>query len=88
MAELFLMLNTISDVCLFMDEADYDITELLVSLQSVDTKTGWIIQLSKCRICSQEEVSICPLDCDTSNLECDNCNNMTLQVKESEEWWQ
>lgn len=88
MAELFFMLNTISDVCLFMNEAGYDITKLVPSLQSVDVKTGWIIQLSKCRICSQEELDICPLGCDTDNLECNNCSNMTLQRKESDEWWQ
>ncbi|KKK65256.1 hypothetical protein LCGC14_2975960 [marine sediment metagenome] len=88
MAELSLVLNTISDVCLFMDKADYDITELVVALQSVDIKTGWVIQLGKCRICGYEELDICPLGCDTNNLECNNCNNMTMQGKELEEWWQ
>ena len=88
MTEIYLVLDTISDVCLFMDKADYDITELVFTLQSVDIKTGWIIQLSKCRICSYEELDICPVGCDADNLECDNCNNMTMQGKELEEWWQ
>ena len=88
MPELSLLLNTISDVCLLMDKADYDIIKLVPILQSVDIKTGWIIQLSKCRICGYEELDICPRGCDTDNLECGNCSNMTMQGKELEEWWQ
>ncbi len=88
MAKLSLILNTVSDVCQFMDGAGFDIIELLVALQSVDLKTGWIIQLGKCRICAFEEFDICPVGCDVDNLECDNCSNMTIQGKESDEWWQ
>ncbi len=46
----------------------------------------WLVFLGKCRICDFEQNIICPVENDTDNQECQNCDNMTMQVKEIPDW--
>ncbi len=56
--------------------------ELVVS----GDKDEWLVFLGKCRICNFEQNIICPAVNDIDNQECNNCSNMTMQVKEILEW--
>ena len=72
-----------------LDEAGgYNISELEDALISVDEGTGWLVQISKCRICNYEELDIMPVGTDNNSLECANCGNKTMQEKEIPDWEQ
>ncbi|KKL12644.1 hypothetical protein LCGC14_2533710 [marine sediment metagenome] len=84
---MLVKLDTINSVYELLDEADwYDISELKSELAKVDEGTGWLVQISKCRICNEESLDIMPVGADSDNLECHNCGNMTMQEKEIPEW--
>lgn len=84
------------DVCELFKEAKKplndllkaDITEVAEDLNREKLDEGFVVVLSKCRICNYESTNICPAIVDLDNLECGNCGNMTMQEKDEPEWWQ
>jgi len=53
--------------------------QMLSQLEQADEGTGWICQLSECRICTFQSFDIMPEGTDYDNLECPNCHSMTSE---------
>lgn len=69
--------------------------ELLQSIEEVDAELSdlhcdhrFVILELQCRVCGHECVGIVPMVADLDNLECDVCENMSSQEKDSPEWWE
>ena len=70
---------------LSQDNIDH-IETIATELEALGEKDEWVVFPGKCRICNFEQDIICPATNDLDNQECESCGNMTLQVKEIQEW--
>ncbi len=67
--------------------------EILLDLAKVDNDLksdgldrSFVLLDGQCRICNHKQLLICPAVCDLDNLECANCENMTVQERDIPEW--
>ncbi len=67
-------------------ETKADLVEVETELRDNELSLDFIIMLGKCRICNHECTIITPAIVDLDNLECGNCEHMTMQEKEEPEW--
>ncbi len=86
--------STKDDVISLWEEAGKPLdADILVDLEEVDAdlmaeglNRNFVILDAQCRICNYKSLIICPAICDLDNLECENCENKTMQERNIPEW--
>lgn len=66
----------------------FDLDEVEQQLKELGLDEHFVVMDTKCRVCGHEESCIVPEIANLDNLECVNCECMTCQEKEENEWWQ
>ena len=63
-----------------------DFEEVEEQLRGLKIDLNFVVLAGQCRICNYRETIIVPAIVDLDNMECRNCENMTMQEREDLEW--